>query len=208
MPLEYEVQQGDCIASIAYEYGFFPDTLWNLAENAELKKLRKDPYVLLPGDIVHIPDKRIVEYPRATENTHVFKRKGVPEYLTIQLWKDREPRRNIKYSITIDGITREGTTDGEGILKYPIAPNAREAVIRLADGNVYTLQLGHLDPVETTIGVQKRLHALGYFDESIDGELSEALTEAIRQFQQDNGLPDTGELDAATRGELHKLVEG
>ncbi|MBX9601319.1 MAG: peptidoglycan-binding protein [Bryobacteraceae bacterium] len=208
MPLEYEVQQGDCIASIAFEYGFFPDTLWNHAENAELKKLRKDPYVLLPGDLVHIPDKRIVEYPRPTEKTHVFKRKGVPEFLTIQLWKDREPRRNIAYTITIDGLTRNGTTDGEGILKYPIPPNAREAVVQLADGNVYTLQLGHLDPVDTIIGVQKRLHALGYFDQAIDGEASGELTEAIREFQQDNGLPETGELDAATRGELQKLVEG
>ena len=43
----HEVKQGDCMASIADEYGFFWKTIWHLAENSELRRKRTDPYVLL-----------------------------------------------------------------------------------------------------------------------------------------------------------------
>jgi len=36
---EHQVQQGDCINSIGLQYGFFPNTLWNHPDNAELKSL-------------------------------------------------------------------------------------------------------------------------------------------------------------------------
>ena len=78
--LIYVVKPGDCMASIAVEHNFLWETLWNLPENAALKDSRQDPYVLLPGDQVFIPELRPKEVPRATDN---FTRKGVRECLRI-----------------------------------------------------------------------------------------------------------------------------
>ena len=72
MPINHQVKQGDCISSIAFENGFFPDTIWNHPSNAELKKKREDPHVLLPGDMVFIPDKRPKEVSEPTNQVHKF----------------------------------------------------------------------------------------------------------------------------------------
>ena len=57
--MKHIVEPGDCMASIGEQYGFHWETLWDLAENADLKKNRKNPNVLFEGDEVTIPDKRL-----------------------------------------------------------------------------------------------------------------------------------------------------
>lgn len=91
MPIDYEIASGDCVDSVAFRYGFFPDTLWDHASNAELKKLRKDPNVLYPGDKLFIPDLRIHEVDKATEKRHRFQRKGVPAKLHLRFVKPKDP---------------------------------------------------------------------------------------------------------------------
>jgi hypothetical protein len=91
MPEDYTVQQGDCISSIAFERGFFWQTLWNDAGNASLKSLRKDPNVLKEGDVVHIPDLTLKQESGATENRHTFKLKGVPAKFKIRVLKPPKP---------------------------------------------------------------------------------------------------------------------
>jgi N-acetylmuramoyl-L-alanine amidase len=91
MPIDYIIAQGDCLDSIALSHGFFPDTLWNHGANADLKKLRKDPNVLFPGDKLVIPDIQIREVTKATEKRHRFKRKGVPAKLNLRFVKPKDP---------------------------------------------------------------------------------------------------------------------
>ena len=88
---DHVVRDGECLASIAYEHGFFWETLWNLPENAKLKELRKEPTVLLAGDVVHIPDLRVQPHDRATGASHRFRRKGVPGHLRLRMTKPDEP---------------------------------------------------------------------------------------------------------------------
>ncbi len=91
MSTEHVVSTGDCIDSIALQYGFFADTLWNHSQNAALKDLRKDQNVLLPGDIVFIPDLDLEEQDAATEQHHRFRRKGVPARLRMKFMRPKKP---------------------------------------------------------------------------------------------------------------------
>ncbi|HUA57267.1 MAG TPA: hypothetical protein VML19_00835, partial [Verrucomicrobiae bacterium] len=83
MAFSYEVQDGDCIGSIAFSRGFDWDTLWNHPENAALKAKRRDPNILLAGDIVYIPDLSLRQQPCATDERHTFQLKSIPANLQL-----------------------------------------------------------------------------------------------------------------------------
>ena len=67
------------MSSIAAEFGFLWQTLWDL--NPELKWKRKNPNVLLAGDIVTIPALRMKDESRPTGQKHVFVQ--VEDYLVL-----------------------------------------------------------------------------------------------------------------------------
>ncbi len=92
MPIEHIVAPGECISSVAYQHGFFWETLWNHGDNAGLKKERKDPNVLHPGDVVVIPDLTVKEESCATEQVHEFRLKGVPARLNIKVVRPKAPK--------------------------------------------------------------------------------------------------------------------
>ena len=205
---EHIVKQGDCISSIAYDYGFFPDTLWNDPKNLELKRRRKDPNVLFPGDAVRVRELEEKDVPCATEQRHRFRRRGVPAKLIIQFKLDGEPRANEPYVLEIDGRLTEGKTDEDGIVRTLIPPNANKGTILFPGrGDEHELELGDLDPITETSGVQGRLRNLGYYAGPVDGKMSEQLEQAIRSFQQSRGVEPTGRLDEATRKMLHEASE-
>ncbi|HUU46767.1 MAG TPA: peptidoglycan-binding protein [Acidobacteriota bacterium] len=200
---KYTVKQGDCISSIAFEHGFFPDTIWNDPENSELKEKREDPNVLLPGDVVYIKDKEIKEESCASDQRHRFRRKGVPEILRIQFKINDEPRANEAYVLEIDGSRSEGKSDGDGVVEVWIPPSAMSGKISFPDGeDEYELELGDLDPITEISGLQARLRNLGFYDGEVDGEESEELEQAIRVIQERHDLEPTGELDETTRDKI------
>lgn len=85
MAAKYQVKQGECIGSIAYEHGFFWETLWNDSNNADLRQQRMNPNILLEGDAVFIPDLVLREESCATEQRHRFRLKGVPAKLRLRI---------------------------------------------------------------------------------------------------------------------------
>jgi hypothetical protein len=205
MPQVHTVRQGECISSIACKYGFFPDALWNLPDNAALKQKRRDGYLLVPGDELVIPDKKEKQEPCVTDKKHRFRRKGVPETLRLVV-KDEEGDllKNVPYILTIDGEHRRGNTNADGKIKEPILPSASEA--KLLVGNIeYKLQLGGLDPVSEDTGVQGRLRNMGYDCGPVDGDMGKRTKKAIEQFQRDQELEPTGEVDDATRQRLEEI---
>jgi hypothetical protein len=219
--MKYTVQQGDCISSIAFDNGFFWETLWNLSDNADLKALRKNPNVLLAGDVVTIPDITLKQQPCADAARYTFVRKGVPEKLNIQLLDyDKNPRPALDYIIVIDGDARRGKTDATGRIVESIPPSAQKCKLTFAapqslDQNgkpvgkpqdqVMILNLGNLNPISEVSGIKARLVNLGFLKGSADEKLTDAAKHAISAFQKEQGLPVTGSPDDATKAQLLKV---
>ena len=203
---DYIVQPGDCIESIAFENGYYWQTLWNLPENAALKNLRH-PNVLLPGDRVTIPPIRLGKQACSCDARHQFRRLGVPAKLRLRFLDEKhQPRAGIAYVLRIDGQASSGTLDGDGSLNVPIPPNASTGSIQLQtrpDPETYPLELGHLDPDCSPTGIRGRLNNLG-FSCSADGDWQGDVRGALARFQSVNHLEPTGRLDDPTRAALTK----
>jgi len=212
MPRIHIVRLGQCVASIAYDHGFYPGTLWDHPENAELKRLRRSMNVLKPGDRVFIPDLQRKVVSVATDAMHRFRRRAVPDELNMIFTDhDGRPRSGLPYTVEVDGKERHGVTGSAGEIAIPIMPDAVSGrlVLHTATGDeVYTLELGHVAPITELLGVQQRLTNLGYpcLDEA---DKAGSLTRgALRNFQLERDLAVTGELDDATRHEIEQAYGG
>ena len=210
MPTRYTIRQGDSIVDVAYRHGFFADTVWNHPDNTELRERRKNKNILMPGDVLIIPDKRPKEHTGDTGRRHRFRVLGIPAVLRLQLFDDDEPRADQSYRITIRGPgfekTTAGTTDGEGVLEVSCPPSATEGEIVVGPDELHLeLRLGHLDPIGELTGVQKRLNNLGFDCGEPNGQLGPSTQHALLIFQARFGLEETGEPDDATRALLEKL---
>jgi N-acetylmuramoyl-L-alanine amidase len=168
----HQVKEGESLASIADQYGFFWDTLWNHPENAALKDSRKDPNVLMARDRVFIPARRQKEESGGTGKIHTFRLKGVPVRLNFRLLDEQQqPRAGLPYTLSVDGAkAASSTTQTDGLISALISPKAKAAklVVHAPGGDeVYTFDIGHLNPVEYTSGVQARLRNLGHYSGDI-----------------------------------------
>ena len=153
MPL-YNVEQGDCISSIAFQFGLLPRTIWDHPENSALKKKRLDPNILFPGDEVFIPDKQIRFEARPTDARHKFRRLGVPTHLSVRFLHENKPRAGESYTFLIDGaVGPTGKLDADGACLISISPGSKGGKVILGDpthGEEYPFSLGCLDPVENS----------------------------------------------------------
>jgi hypothetical protein len=163
MAIDYEAEEGDCIGNLAFNNGFNWTTLWNHPQNADLKAKRKDPNLLLAGDVVHIPDLQVKQVPGATEQRHKFKLINVPAKLQVQLLEEdkkngqtapqstgsdaqhedpdfqpqtrkHKPRAKVPYILDIDGVLTKGQSDGNGFVKRPLSPGAQTGRLILFPG--------------------------------------------------------------------------
>src|SRR5690349_11679934 len=110
MPIEYTVQQGDCLASIAKRYGF-PDwnTIYNDDLNSSFRKLRPNPWVLLPGDRLYIPDKKLKSETGQTTQTNTFQLTSQPTRFRVIVRNiDGQPLSGKKYKLSVGDATYEG----------------------------------------------------------------------------------------------------
>jgi len=212
MAEDYVVKEGDCLTNIADKYGFFVDTLWSHAANAELKEKRKRPDVLLAGDVVHIPDKTVKEETVSIGGHHRFLKKGIPAKVKLRITYRSKPDAQVPWVVVVDGRTQKGTTDSDGILEFAIPPAAKVADVRVGPPErekKFQLQLGVIDPIEELSGVRSRLENLGFPCGSEDDGADGATKEAILLFQKSFGHPEpSGELDERTRQELKSLHDG
>ena len=210
MPM-HTVAQGECLSSIAKQYGFHDyRTIYDHANNADFRQLRKNPNVINAGDQLFIPEKdpKVVERPTGAVHTFQVQRRKTLLRIVVKDQED-QPLRNQPYTLEVEDQKFAGTTDGNGLLKQAIPPDAIVGVLRMThalDGGTHNLEwrlrLGHLDPAEELSGAQARLNNLGFFCGAVDGVSGPRTENALRSFQKKNGLTETGQLDDATKGLL------
>lgn len=213
MPANYVVLQGDHLSKIAKENGFTDySVIWDHPQNAELKKLRKNPNVLLPGDQVYIPDMEMKEETGATNQRHTF----VVDKKTLKLKLVLEdayekPIAGAQCALLVGGQPFQVTTDGNGRMEQEIPLDATAAWLTIQGdqtpfkGESIAIKIGHLDPVDAPSGQVARLNNLGYFAGDLDGSDADALKSAIEEFQCDHGLTVTGDCDSQTQAKLQQV---
>jgi len=210
MPITVRIQAGDSIVNVAFQNGFFAETIWKDPANAALRDKRPDMNILLPGDELVIPDKRPKSEEVATGRRHPFRIKGIPAIFALQVFEAEEPRSNQRYQLTVRGPSgvkeMEGETNADGVLRASIPQDAVEGELVIGpDAQRLILQFGHLDPSDELSGVQDRLQNLGLQIDDPAGQLGASTRDALRSFQQRFGLKVTGEPDDATRQKLEAL---
>jgi hypothetical protein len=189
------VEQGEYIASIALSEGFLDwRRVYDHPANAELRRKRPKPNLLLAGDVIFIPDKIEKTEEGATEREHVFQVPSATMEIRLFLHEQQEgqPLANVAYVLIANDTTYKGTTDGEGLVSQKVQIGTPQAILLVPSMKLeWKLQIGHMDPhYEETesehilTGVQARLANLGYYFGDIDGNLNGATTSAIKQFQR------------------------
>ena len=163
MPTDHTVRDGESIQTLAHQAGLFWETVWLHGNNATLKNTRKDPDVLLPGDVVHLPDPEPGKAQGGTEKTHRFRLKGVPAKFVMILTTSKaeeeadeeppdepwsftqpaprrpvsEPHAKVPYQLFAgDKQVKEGTTGTDGKIEAPIPGGATTGRLVLFPGEV------------------------------------------------------------------------
>ena len=210
--LRHTVAEGECIDTLAFRHGWLGDSLWEV--NATLAKTREHKNVLAPGDVVEIPPVRTRFESVAIITAYRLRRIAAVYELRIRFLGDEDqPRKGEPYLITIrseDGEElRKGTTDGDGFVIEPLPASTTEVELVVGPKERRTsfrFRAAHLDPIDTIAGVQSRLLNLDFeIDEHERGELGPITRRCLAEFQREQGLEPTGEIDDATKSALTKL---
>lgn len=212
----HEVEQGDCITSLAKQYGVLPDALWSFGPNAELKQFRAKRNVLYPDDEVAIPPKQAKEKTVQSERRYWVRRKGIPDTLRLRFLNcDEEPRVGISYVLNIGAFAGEpmppitGELDDAGYVIERVPPDAERGELVLGTGpdrETYIVEFGFVDPIDTFSGVQDRLANLGYYDCcNEDSSRHQTTRGALAVMQLEQGLEFTGKVEDASKTQLEKL---
>ncbi|MFO0759855.1 MAG: peptidoglycan-binding protein [Byssovorax sp.] len=206
----YVVRQGDYTGRLAARFGTDADTLWSDPQNRELADQRPDRDVLAPGDILHVPERSPATQALRPHRTNRYQATVPRTNLSLVMRSAGQPIRNERCAV--HGITRdpiEASTDGDGRLALQIPVHVGEITVVIPGRNISCpVRIGHLDPLTEWSGIRSRLTQLGYLRRVGADEGHEAprplVAVALRRFQEDQGLPPTGEPDETTRDRLRR----
>lgn len=199
------VKQGDYLTKLAFVHGFDAFEAWSHEKNREIKAARQSMDMLAPGDIVHLPltPKEGLPFTAGTVNKYRGKVPTV-EVSLVFANVDGEPMSD-EPLVVQGGRTANGSdrTDATGKVTLVVPVTTREVTIAFTRRNEsHIVRIGDLDPATEDSGVRQRLAHLGLLSEEVTADPDARLAEAIRLFQVQKRLPETGTLDAETRRAL------
>jgi N-acetylmuramoyl-L-alanine amidase len=214
MPTQHTVKQGECLSSIARNYGFDDwRVIYNHPDNAQFKQEHPNPNLIYPGDKLVIPDLDEGGVAGPTETKHKFEIK-LDETLLRIVVQDMldQPFGNRKFKLTFAALPLiEGTTAVDGLIETAVAPELKTGRLEVfihGDNEppaVWELLIGALDPVKIKSGQQARLNNLGFESgkvDNIDGPITKG---AVKRFQKKHGLVEDGIVGQKTRPKLEEV---
>jgi Putative peptidoglycan binding domain/LysM domain len=210
--MRYIVRSGDYLSKIAADHGIANwRTIYDHPNNADFRRRRPNPNLIYPGDQLFIPDrpgtaKTIPAPAGGTASFRAHRELGSLELTLIDF--EGAPLANKRGTLEIEGVPRPITTNGSGHFRVDIPPGLTHAVLTI-EGAELLLKIGQLNPmtdVDTgdVSGVQGRLANLGYYGGRIDGVLGDETRDAIRAFQRNHDLPETGEVSPPLASKLRE----
>lgn len=213
MPRVHVVKQGEYLDQIAHRIGMRASDIWEHAANEALRARRSRPNMLLPGDLLHIPEEKAPSpLPVVVGGTNRFAAYVPRTKVAFVVRLEGKPVASEPF--VIEGLfeVREGRTDAEGRVHLEVPIDVREVrVVFPRLERAFPVRIGELDPPDELSGVRQRLEHLGYDGWTLDGGGRtsspfdrRALEEALKLFQRDHGLPPTGVVDDETRRALEK----
>lgn len=122
----------------------------------------------------------------------------------------RTRKKNLQYTVDFGDGERSGISDENGLVEEDVPDGAGRAKLKLVNGELaeeYEILIGQLEPVSELKGIQARLENLGYAVGPIDGIYGPLTKGAIKGFQHEAGLEQTGKVDE-TLGEKLTEVHG
>jgi hypothetical protein len=204
------VVDGEHLPGIAAKFGFSSfRTIFDHPENAELKKLRPNPNVLVPGDKVFIPDRELRNEEGATGQRNEFVRAGELLELRVKVVDLGEKPLPGPCELAIE-LVRVPMTESQNIFSAPIAPNVTRATMEFSTPDPgknqqqkFPLFVGGLDDVKEFSGQQQRLNNLGYFA-GFSPKSTLQFKWAVEEFQVDHQLGVDGVCGPLTQKALVK----
>ncbi|MEW5979684.1 MAG: LysM domain-containing protein [Acidobacteriota bacterium] len=216
MSVLHVVEEGEHLSSIAVRFGFSSfRTIWDHPQNAELKKLRKNPNVLFAGDQLFIPDLETREEQGPTEKKHVFVAARTELKLRVKVLDGLDEPRSEPCTVTGSGFQNPMFDLGEGLLVGLIPATAKKAELFFPNTGKdesevkVPIGIGLLDPITEVAGQRQRLNNLGYFA-GFDARSTAQFKFAVEEFQCDH-LAEIGKkevdgiCDARTQQVLQKV---
>ena len=226
------VAKGDNLTRIAQQYGIQGwKKLWDAPDNERLRKKRKSPHVLYPGDEVVIPGIEIHEIIRNTDQTHrIILTESLVEFRVVLQDHNQLPFADEAYELRVDSNAepRTGTTDASGKLLEQLPASARRVEVRLAQVDFSwnfalsafrdrpqedaAVQQGDKGAVqEAVMATQMRLNALGFPCGEADGRMGPKTREALALVEQQEQPSDdqaAGEVALAALDRLEPMYTG
>jgi hypothetical protein len=226
VPKTHKVAAVEHLSAIADANGFFTNKpIWEHANNAALKDLRKSPHLLLEKDEVFIPDKvaRVEKKSTAASHRFVTKLDRIQLHVRLLDFTDK-PVANAQVDLRAGSVLAEKQTDADGKVKseVPRSTLAARIIVFGEDGDrtkppvvEYALRVGGLNPIDTEEGQVQRLNNLGYRipheDRDAEGKPlrdPDEVQSAIEEFQCDHGIKVTGKVDGPTKAKLLEIYGG
>ena len=201
------VRPGEHLDVIAYRHGVTSAEIWNAKANQALRESRAGGHMLMPGDVVELPEKRHpspVDLTIGASTTIVATIPKVPVELILS--GDGKPIASERWHIEALGEEAKGATGSDGKVAFKVRVTTPRVTICLEKlQQRLTVAVGGLDPTDALSGVVHRLNNLGFDAGPETSTMNPRIAEALRKFQIANALAPSALPDGETILALQKV---